>query len=154
MNVAATIAQPATRTYPWLGIEFSYPLGTDDGSGAVGLVEAVVPAGEGPPIHVHANEDEIFYLLEGTYEFYLDGKTFTREPGAAVFLPRGIPHTFRVIGDTPGRNLTIMTPGGFEKFFMECSQRALTIPQDMAELKTLAASYGLQFVGPPLKARQ
>ena len=153
MNIAVAIAETANRKYSWMGIEFSYPLGHQGGSGAVGLVEATVPAGHGPPIHVHANEDEIFYLLEGIYEFYLDGKTFTRGPGESVFLPRGVPHTFRVVGKTPGRNLTIMTPGGFEQFFMECSQRGLEVPQHMAEVKTLAASYGMQFVGPPLSAR-
>jgi mannose-6-phosphate isomerase-like protein (cupin superfamily) len=159
MNIAPKIAQSALannakRTYPWMGIEFSFPLGTDGGSGPVGVVEATVPAGSGPPIHVHTNEDEIFYLLEGTYEFYLNGEIFIREAGDCVFLPRGVPHTFRVIGKTPGRNLTVMTPGGFEKFFVEVSERALAIPQDMAEVKKVAAAYGLQFVGPPLSARQ
>lgn len=150
MNIMANVAQQAGRKFPWIGVEFSFPLGPENSSG---LVDAVVPSGEGPPIHVHSREDEIFYLLEGTYEFYLDGETFTRAAGEAVFLPRNVPHTFRVVSKTPGRNLTIITPGGFEKFFIECSERALTIPQHMAEVKELAAGYGLRFVGPPLSAR-
>jgi quercetin dioxygenase-like cupin family protein len=137
------------RKVTWMGTEYAITVGKGDSAGIVGVFEGWVPAGEGPPIHVHHNEDEVIHVLEGTYEFWLDGARFIRQEGASVFLPRGVPHTFRVIGGRPGRNLAILTPGGFEGFFLEAAARNLIIPDRMPEVVELAARYGLEFVGPP-----
>ena len=62
--------------------------------GSLALVEASIPAGSGPPPHVHASEDEAYYVLEGQIEV-LDGKrTFLAGPGSFVFIPRGTVHAF------------------------------------------------------------
>jgi quercetin dioxygenase-like cupin family protein len=100
-------------------------------------------------VHVHHHEDEVIHVLEGTYEFWLDGAVSTAGPGESVFLPRGVPHTFRVVGEAPGRNLAILTPGGFEGFFVEAAERDLRIPEQMGEVAELAGRYGLEFLGPP-----
>ena len=69
-------------------------------------------------------------------------------PGGSIFLPRGIPHTFRVLGERPGRNLTILTPGGMEEFFVDVAGEDLKIPADMARITELAGRYGIEFRGP------
>lgn len=79
--------------------------------GAYGLVEALAPAGSGPPLHVHHREDETFWVLEGTLTVRCGERTFGAGPGSYVFLPRGIPHTFVVEGDSPARIVSISTPG-------------------------------------------
>lgn len=123
MNIATRIPEVETRKVVWMGTEYSITLPAKASGGRIGIFDAIVPAGEGPPVHVHRDEDEIFHLLEGRYQFYLDGALFERTAGDSVFLPKGVPHSFRVISDRAGRHLTMLTPGGFERFFLEVSDQ-------------------------------
>jgi quercetin dioxygenase-like cupin family protein len=96
----------------------------DNTGGALTLVEASVPAGSGPPPHVHANEDEAYYVLEGELEV-LDGeRTFAAGAGSFVFIPRGTLHRFRNVGHGHARMLFLFTPAGFEEFFVAVGQPA------------------------------
>lgn len=147
MNIVTSTADASSQV-SWMGTTYRITVTKGDSGGIVGVFESMTPAGEGPPIHIHANEDEVLHIIEGEFEFWLDGKVSRAGPGASVFLPRGVPHTFRVAGDRPGRILAIATPGGFENFFIEAAERNLRIPDNMPELMELAGGYGLQFVGP------
>ena len=69
------------------------------------------------PLHVHANEDELFHVIDGHHEFRCGEREFRVGPGAFVFLPRGVPHGHRRIIEGEGRLLVITTPGGFDGFF-------------------------------------
>ena len=69
------------------------------------------------PLHVHANEDEYFHVIEGEHEFRCGGQEFEVGPGAFVHLPRGVPHGHRRMVEGKGRLLVITTPGGFDGFF-------------------------------------
>jgi quercetin dioxygenase-like cupin family protein len=119
-----------------------------------GLVEMLAPVGPGSPYHVHHAEDETFYLLEGQLEVLSGERRLTGGPGTFVFLPRNIPHGFRVVGTSPARFLVLTTPGGFEGFFMEvgrpASTRTLPAPSapDMEKLMALQAKYRLEILGP------
>ena len=75
---------------------------------------------------------------------------FTRSAGETVFVPRGVEHTYRVIGDKPCRHLVILTPGGFEGFFYDMARQQCRIPEDMAAIEQSAARFNLRFTGPPL----
>lgn len=147
MNIASGV-NGAGRQVTWMGSQYTITVNREASAGIVGVFEGVVPAGDGPPLHIHHNEDEVIHVVDGSYEFWLDGKTELKGPGSSVFLPRGVPHTFRVLGDQPGRNLAILTPGGFENFFIEAAARNLRIPDHMVEVAALASRYGLEFVGP------
>ena len=74
------------------------------------LMEAVVPSGFSPPLHVHHDEHEGFYLLEGALEIMCGGERYRAAAGDFVFLPRGIAHTFRVVSERPARLLNISVP--------------------------------------------
>lgn len=152
MNATAQAVRSASEWFNWAGTEYMIQITSEESSGSVGMFEGIVPAGEGPPIHVHHNEDEVIHVLEGTYRFWLDGAVTTRGPGQSIFLPRGVPHSFQVIGPEQGRNLAVVTPGGFEGFFVEVAADNLAIPADMPKIVAIAARYGLEFVGPPLAA--
>lgn len=117
------------------------------------ILDSLSPAGSGPPRHVHDREDEVFVILSGGCEFWLEGQTFTKGPGEAVFIPRGREHTFRAGGDGPCRHLVVLTPGGFEGFFGEMARGGFRIPDDMEEVTASAARHNLRFTGPPLEAR-
>jgi quercetin dioxygenase-like cupin family protein len=121
---------------------------------AFGLIEQVAPVGPASPYHVHRAEDETFYVLEGELEFISGERRLTGGPGAYVFLPRDIPHGFRVVGTSPARFLVLATPGGFEAFVIEMGQpaSALTLPPpsapNMDKLIALAAKHRIEILGP------
>ncbi len=84
------------------------------------VLEITVPAGTfGAPPHVHAREDEQFYVIEGEVEFLDRDNTITAGPGTLVVLPRGNLHGFWNLSDQPARMLLIVTPGAFASFFDE-----------------------------------
>ena len=116
------------------------------------IVDALSPAGSGPPRHVHDREDEAFILLSGACEFWLEGQTFIKGAGEAVFIPRGREHTFRVVGNQSCRHFVILTPGGFEGFFADMARGGFRIPEDMEQIGVSAARHSLRFTGPPLGA--
>ena len=131
------------------GIQVWQRASAGDTNGAIGLIEQVVPPGLGSPWHVHANEDEEFYILEGQSRFFCGGESRVVGPGGYVFLPRGVPHGFRTEGDVPCRSLLFATPGGFEQFVAELSTATPPAgPPDMAALVATAARYGVEILGP------
>lgn len=87
--------------------------------GAYTVIENVSLPGNGPPPHLHENEDESIYVIDGEFEILLGTKTMRAEPGAFVFVPKGTVHRFRCTGSTPGKVLLHFTPGGIEGFFRE-----------------------------------
>lgn len=125
-------------------------------NGAFGLLESIVPPGASPPMHIHHREDEAFWVLEGTLTIVCGGRSYHAPAGSFAFLPRGVPHTFRVVSDTPARMLTLLTPGGGEEFFVEGGRPAegSTLPErsrpDIDRLRQVAERFGSEFVGPPL----
>ena len=89
---------------------------------ACGLVESWVPVGAAPPLHVHHREDESFWVLEGQVRFRCGDEDIEAGPGSFVFLPRDVPHTFIVDGDEDAHMLTLLTPGGFERYFVDAGR--------------------------------
>ena len=147
MNIA-TASVRAARIVKWMGTNYTINVGKYQSGGIVGVFESTVPSRGGPPVHVHHNEEEVIHVIEGDYEFWLDGEVVPVAAGASIFLPRGVPHTFRVVSAGPGRNLTILTPGGLEEFFVEAAGRNLRIPDQITEVAELAGRYGIEFLGP------
>ena len=112
---------------------------------ALGLVHMDMPAGEMPPLHVHRNEDEGFYVLGGEITLYLPGRSITLCAGDFVLAPRGVPHTYEP-GADGARVLVSSTPAGFERFVAEV---AALDAVDPATLTTVAATHGIEILGPP-----
>jgi quercetin dioxygenase-like cupin family protein len=106
----------------------------------LGIVEAVVNQGDEPPMHVHKNEDEWLYLLEGEVTFHAGGESHPSKAGAFVSFPRGIPHTFTV-DSAAARILVMNTPGGFERMFE-------LAPKTVAEAVRALKAYDIEVVGP------
>ena len=98
------------------------------------------------PLHVHAREDELFYVLEGEHEFRVGDATFAVGPAAVVFGPRGVPHGHRRLVARAGRFLTMCAPAGLEGFFREldAAEREGTIgPEAYA---AVSARYGITWL--------
>ena len=115
------------------------------------LLEATnMPPGLASPYHVPHNEDEAFYILEGTVAVLCGGTWHIAGPGTWVYGPRDIPHGFRVIGTSPASMLLQCAPAGFEGFVRELSMPvdAVPAPPDAGLLVATAAKYGVDLLGP------
>lgn len=117
--------------------------------GALGLVEHIITPDGGSPYHVHHNEDEEFYVIDGEIRFFSGDQSWVLGPGGFAFLPREIPHGFRVEGNATARLLLMTTLAGFEGFVAELSTpEPPTGPPDMAVLMETAARYSVDILGP------
>jgi quercetin dioxygenase-like cupin family protein len=90
--------------------------------GRFALWEGVLPRGAAPPLHSHP-QDETFYVMEGELTAWVGGEPQPCRPGAAVFAPGGVPHTFRVESDT-ARMLFLSTPAGIEEYVRALAEPA------------------------------
>jgi quercetin dioxygenase-like cupin family protein len=117
--------------------------------GSIGLIEQAMDPGLGSPYHVDHAEDEAFYVLAGELRFISEGRSWVAGAGGFAFLPRDIPHGFRVEGGAPARFLILTTPGGFEGFVTELSEAEQPAgPPDMDKVMQVAAEYSLEILGP------
>jgi quercetin dioxygenase-like cupin family protein len=131
-----------------LGIPMLIRIHGRDTNGIVSVVESHDVPGGGPPPHIHHREDETFQILAGDYEFTVAGKSFVAGPGTTIFAPRGIPHTYRYLGTTPGRLMCVITPSGFEGFFEEIGALSSQQQQDIPRVLEIAGKYGLEILPP------
>ena len=129
-----------------------------DTTGRPSIIEHRMAGGFGPPQHVHHDEDETFYILEGRFRFESDGMVRHLGAGEAIHLPRGIPHGFKVTSPEGGRCLTI-TRGGFEAMVRDASRPATDdglpdqsepTPEMQAQLARICHAHGIDLVGPPI----
>lgn len=100
----------------WQGGLYRIKARAEATGGALGLVEAELYKGFGPPLHVHRREDEAIHVVDGEVRFRQAEEEFLGGPGTFVWGPRGVPHAFKVESDT-ARILVLVTPGGFERMF-------------------------------------
>lgn len=107
------------------------------------LLEASEPAGFGPPLHIHHDAAEAFYVLEGEYIIFLDGREVRCPAGSFVFIPAGAPHGFRV-GDVASRKLNLYVPGAMVGYFDELSGVSKGGDVDPAVLNQIASRYAME----------
>ena len=119
------------------------------------VLEMVAPPGDEPPLHVHNDSDEGFYLLEGEVTFWAGELERVLRPGEFVPGPKGVPHTYRVTSATPARFIVTSSTGAFAAFVqaygVPAERRELPEPAapDVDRLGRLAAEHGIELLGPP-----
>ena len=119
----------------------------EDTGGAYSVLEYLAAPGAGSPMHVHKNEVESFYILEGAITFQLGEEKTTAAPGSFITILRGLRHAFVNAEDEPARSLVILTPSGLEYFFLEMSELLKTYPGGLPDevFLDLTEKYGLDF---------
>jgi quercetin dioxygenase-like cupin family protein len=130
-------------------------LDADATEGQVFMSRTSLLAGDASPVHLHTKEDEIFLVLEGSAIFWFGEERYDLETGGVVYLPRNVPHAYRMTADT--ELLTICTPAGVEKFFRAAGHDLSTPKPSNWEITpaTVAAATegtGVQILGPPPSA--
>jgi quercetin dioxygenase-like cupin family protein len=106
------------------GLDIKVLLSTEATGGAISVLMGWHKPGEGPPDHVHFSQEEMFFIVEGTYEMTVGGQTTTVGPGTIVFIPRNVVHRFKNVGDTTACLLDWSLPGGQDHYFKAISELA------------------------------
>ena len=157
------MAHPGMRPFvlaPGEGRSVENPVGgvttfkalSDESGGGLTVIEGVSAPGEGPPLHVHREQDEFIYTLDGTFRVMLGDDLVDIIAGSFVFIPRNTPHTWQNAGDGPARFVATLFPAHveFEEFFL----RYADLPPEergMEAFGRLAAeTRAMEVLGPPL----
>lgn len=129
------------------GFRMSVKAAHNGTNGAFSLLETQEPPGFGPPLHIHRDSAEAFYILEGEYVIFLDGREASCPAGSFIFIPAGMPHGFRV-GSVPSRKLNLYTPAAMVGYFDELASatRAGDVEPDI--LSEIALRYSMEVIGP------
>lgn len=98
---------------------------------AMALIEFTLPKGAEPPPHIHQDEDETFYVLEGELSVRISDTVTTLKAGDAVFAPRNEPHAFTILSGTI-KMLNLVTPGTLWNYFYEFSN-AMAVPLNVSQ---------------------
>ena len=151
----AYLAQPdQQQTLEWLdGGTISILLDSQATNGQLTVGRFAVGKGEAPPFHLHTREDEIFMLIKGEALLWLGDEQMELSEGGIVYLPKNIPHGYRITSNTADL-LMITTPGGIEGMFRQAG-RDITTPRpdgfsiSKEKLAEAAANHGQVLLGPP-----
>ncbi|HEY8959057.1 cupin domain-containing protein [Chitinophaga sp.] len=152
-NNQPLLTKPSLKNSYWyIGHLLSILLRSADTNGLFSLLKMTEIKGLEPPPHTHTREDETFLLLDGEIEFSVKNETYHAVAGDTMFLPRNIQHSFKVL-TARSEVLILLTPGGFEQFFIEMSEPAPELkqaplpagPPDIARLVATSAKYGIKF---------
>jgi quercetin dioxygenase-like cupin family protein len=135
-----------------LGELVTRKVASEQTGGAYSLFEVVTQPQVGPPPHIQHREDECFYVLEGEYEFLVEGRTLRMPAGSLLYVPKGNLHAHKNVGEGTGRMLVSQTPGGLhERFFEELGEPAKDTlspvseePPNVQRIGTIAAKYGIE----------
>ena len=123
---------------------------TKDTDGQFCVYEYVGLEKVGPPLHIHLNQDEFFYITEGSFLFQVGDERKIMKAGDTVFLPRNIAHTWLQLTDK-GKLIYLLQPAGkMEAFFSKMFSIKTSLTQE--EVSKVFAAHELRLVGPPLTA--
>jgi quercetin dioxygenase-like cupin family protein len=152
----AVVGRPGEGEAIWmLNSLYEVRASSDETGGRLTAMEMTIPAGMGPPPHVHEG-DESVYVLEGQVRYHIGGETHEGGPGTFFFVPAGIEENFEAADGNDVRLLVIYTPGGMDKFFAEAGEPAQRravpppsdAPPDIERLGAIAQKHGLQLKVP------
>lgn len=125
------------------------------------VIEMTLPAGSSPPLHIHDDLDDTWYILDGQMVVRCGDEELVVGAGHWVSMPRGVPHTFRVVSEEAARILLVHDNASFRDLIRAVSRPATTrvVPTQplfppMEELARIAASHDLRPVGPPMSVEE
>ena len=156
-TVAVCAAGQAPATWA-LGSLFERLVTAEQTGGTLGAAMVTQPPGLATPTHVHTREAEAFLLLAGTLTYRAGSDLIDLAAGDFIYLPRGVPHAFRITGRIPARYFALSIPGQLLDIYDEVGTPATTRhlpdggirPPDIARWNELAPAYGIRVVGPPI----
>ena len=113
--MAGFVRRPDEGDAHWFyGNLFTIKVGAAQTHGQFAIIDCTSPVGFEPGTHIHAGEDETFFVLDGTLHGHCAEDGWEAGPGDLVFIPRDTPHGFTVTGDKPARYLVVVGPPAFD----------------------------------------
>lgn len=139
------VLPPDAGRLVWLaGLGVRFMLSGSQTDGCFSIVEHPIrPRALASPVHTHADEDEVSYVLEGEIGVQIGDRELRARPGTLVFKPRGVPHAFWNAANTPARVLEIISPAGFEGYFEQAAELFATGAPDPVRAEALRQKYHL-----------
>jgi len=126
--------------------------GADTG-GRYTVIHGVTPPLGGPPLHLHHEDWETFFVLSGRFAFLLDGERIEAEKGDTIHIPPGVVHQYQNIAAEPSEVLLFVEPAGLDEFFVELDALLKSSAEpDMGAIAALHARYKMELLGPPMAA--
>jgi mannose-6-phosphate isomerase-like protein (cupin superfamily) len=113
------------------------------------VLRLIAPAGNVTLPHTYRATDEVFVVESGEVEVNRGGELLRGKSGEVIYLPKGIFHATRVIGNDDLRAVLSCVPGGFDRFFASCAEQFKKARSDMGVIVDLAAQYGIRFKNEP-----
>ena len=118
---------PDEGSMTWfVGALLTFKAKAADTRGVLMFFQCDVPYGWQAPVHKHANESELFFIMEGEWEIYVNDTVHLVTPGCTVWIPQNTAHSI-FVRSKRGRGYCVITPAGFEKFFEDLGEPA-TMP--------------------------
>jgi quercetin dioxygenase-like cupin family protein len=161
LTTSVLVRGPGEGPATWaMGSLFERLASAEETAGAFGMSLVTQPPGVATPLHVHTNEAEAFYLLDGTLTYRAGEELHYLVAGSFIYLPQGVPHAFRITGTTPVRFLALVAPGGLMNLYDEVGLPArerrlpgpdgLPIEEEITRWNEVGPRYGLRVVGAPI----
>ena len=115
--------------------------------GRLALSVVAIPVDfSGAPAHRHSNADEAFFILDGQFTFTLGDETADVGPGAFIFVPRGMAHSFVRRGAGSGQMIEMFLPADPEGYFVELAALVAGGQVSREKIETLQAKYGIEAI--------
>ncbi len=153
------VRRPGEGPATWaMGSLFEHLVTGSDTEGLLGVSMVTQPPGIATPLHRHTKEAEAFLILEGRVTYRAGDETFELDDGCFIYLPRSVPHAFRIRGTTPTRFVAFTAPGGlmglYDEVGIPATERRLPgadgqAPEvELPKWAEVGPRYGLEVVGP------
>ncbi|GAB3852146.1 hypothetical protein GCM10028822_19530 [Hymenobacter terrigena] len=138
----------SSEHYRLMGFDLYLKVGGKDTDGQLAVFDGEYRRHDGPPLHVHYQQDEEFYITEGEFLVQVGDEKFTLKAGDLIFLPRNIPHTFVTLSETGKMAFMTHPSGTIEMLFKQLA--ALPPTANLDDAQKIHLAHQLRIVGPRL----
>ena len=139
----------------WMSGRITVKAGPEETGNAFSQFEVDDPLGSAPPLHVHHNDDEAFYVLDGEVTVFVGDERIDLGTGDYCFAPRGIRHTW-IVRSERARMLVTISPSGTEQLFVSLGVPVTgaepptePVMPPMPEVARTFGAQGVEILGPP-----
>ncbi|MGN6264784.1 MAG: cupin domain-containing protein [Ginsengibacter sp.] len=143
-STTATAALPEEETLCISGNTITVKIRGKETGNAYSLFELSVPPGVGAGLHIDQDWDEFWHVMEGTFAFMLDGEKLELGSGGFAYGPKGIPHSFKNVGNTTGKLVMFTSPSGLENFFKTVHEASLNGKPDKEAFVKIMRSHHIE----------
>jgi mannose-6-phosphate isomerase-like protein (cupin superfamily) len=126
------------------GNTITVKLGGEQTDDAYSVFELSVPPNVGAGLHIDNDWDEFWHVMEGTFAFTLNGERMELGAGSFAYGPKGIPHSFKNVGEATGKLVMLTMPSGLEKFFRNVHQASLCGRPDKETFLEMMRSHNIE----------